>query len=185
MRKIERKLWIKLDQRREPKKKKKPKTDREEKNEQRKRRWIRSSHHDLLSRRSSLPSRSVIESNPLLLNSTSLFSRVVSLTPNFLCVEYAFKAVKAAGITSIGVRGKDSVCVVTQKKVPVSVSLFKGFGSKIAFLILFGNGAGQASRWVKRISPFPCHQVPWVVSHWHDGWFKVVGHASKEWGCWV
>ena len=27
---------------------------------------------------------------------------------------------KAAGITSIGVRGKDSVCVVTQKKVPVS-----------------------------------------------------------------
>ncbi|KAJ4821222.1 Proteasome subunit alpha type [Rhynchospora pubera] len=33
-------------------------------------------------------------------------------------VEYAFKAVKAAGVTSIGVRGKDSVCVVTQKKVP-------------------------------------------------------------------
>ncbi|GBG76909.1 hypothetical protein CBR_g23123 [Chara braunii] len=32
--------------------------------------------------------------------------------------EYAFKAVKAAGITSIGVRGKDCVCVVTQKKVP-------------------------------------------------------------------
>ncbi|MCL7041114.1 hypothetical protein MKW94_004345 [Papaver nudicaule] len=36
-------------------------------------------------------------------------------------VEYAFKAVKASGITSIGVRGKDSVCVVTQKKVPVWV----------------------------------------------------------------
>lgn len=33
-------------------------------------------------------------------------------------VEYAFKAVKAAGVTSIGVKGKDSVCVVTQKKVP-------------------------------------------------------------------
>ncbi|GAU39180.1 hypothetical protein TSUD_372800 [Trifolium subterraneum] len=33
-------------------------------------------------------------------------------------VEYAFKAVKSAGNTSIGVRGKDSVCVVTQKKVP-------------------------------------------------------------------
>ncbi|CAL9170473.1 unnamed protein product [Musa hybrid cultivar] len=32
--------------------------------------------------------------------------------------EYAFKTVKASGITSIGVRGKDSVCVVTQKKVP-------------------------------------------------------------------
>eukprot|EP00250_Pteridium_aquilinum_P017987 c23885_g1_i2 orf=555-1445(-) len=33
-------------------------------------------------------------------------------------VEYAFKAAKASGITSIGVRGEDSVCVVTQKKVP-------------------------------------------------------------------
>lgn len=33
-------------------------------------------------------------------------------------VEYAFKAVKSVGVTSIGVRGKDSVCVVTQKKVP-------------------------------------------------------------------
>uniref|UniRef100_A0A1D1YZP9 Proteasome subunit alpha type n=1 Tax=Anthurium amnicola TaxID=1678845 RepID=A0A1D1YZP9_9ARAE len=33
-------------------------------------------------------------------------------------VEYAFKAVKAAAITSIGVRGKDAICVVTQKKVP-------------------------------------------------------------------
>lgn len=38
-----------------------------------------------------------------------------------ILIEYAFKAVKAAGVTSIGVRGKDSVCVVTQKKVPVSI----------------------------------------------------------------
>lgn len=33
-------------------------------------------------------------------------------------VEYAFKAVKGAGLTSIAVRGKDSVCAVTQRKVP-------------------------------------------------------------------
>mmetsp|Transcript_476 Transcript_476/g.857 ORF Transcript_476/g.857 Transcript_476/m.857 type:complete len:249 (+) Transcript_476:53-799(+) len=43
-------------------------------------------------------------------------------------VEYAFKAVKAAGVTSVAIRGKDSVCAVTQKKVqdklidPTSVS---------------------------------------------------------------
>ena len=37
--------------------------------------------------------------------------------------EYAFKAIKSVGITSIGVRGKDSVCVVTQKKIPVRAAI--------------------------------------------------------------
>ena len=41
-------------------------------------------------------------------------------TQNRSKTEYAFKAAKAAGNTAIGVRGADSVAVVTQKKVPVS-----------------------------------------------------------------
>lgn len=37
-----------------------------------------------------------------------------------LPAEYAFKAVRNAGVTSIAVRGKDSVVFVKQKKVSVS-----------------------------------------------------------------
>jgi 20S proteasome subunit alpha 1 len=32
--------------------------------------------------------------------------------------EYSFNAVKNSGFTSIGVRGKDSAVVITQKKIP-------------------------------------------------------------------
>jgi 20S proteasome alpha/beta subunit len=36
--------------------------------------------------------------------------------------EYAFKAITAANITSVGVRGKNCSVVISQKKVPVSPS---------------------------------------------------------------
>lgn len=36
----------------------------------------------------------------------------------FTLPEYAFKAVKTAGLTAIAIRGSDTVCFVTQRKVP-------------------------------------------------------------------
>ncbi|GKB29614.1 Sn1-specific diacylglycerol lipase alpha [Tanacetum coccineum] len=57
-------------------------------------------------------------------SSTQLEGKTLRMKDN----KYAFKAVKAAGVTSIRVRGKDAVCVVTQKKVPSSADAGQAFG---------------------------------------------------------
>lgn len=86
--------------------------------------------------------------------------------------EYAFKAVKAAGITSIGVRGKDSVCVVTQKKVPVSsasivVHWFCLLGHR-KWVLKLCKLTGQAFGSDQCNTSFPHNQIPWSTSYWHD-----------------
>ncbi|GKA32455.1 proteasome subunit alpha type-6 [Tanacetum coccineum] len=85
--------------------------------------------------------------------------------------KYAFKAVKAAGVTSIGVRGKDAICVVTQKKVPSSADAGQDFGfnqcytsvrvTKLVRLLATGTIGYIFHRvWVIMISPSATHLNP-------------------------
>ena len=80
-------------------------------------RRFRQTHHHLLRSRASLSSWCVtnpIQPDPL----CELHSQGCLLT-RAIPAEYAFKAITAANITSVGVRGEKCAVVLSQKKVPV------------------------------------------------------------------
>jgi len=77
-------------------------------------------------------------------------------------VEYAFKAIKNSDMTSIGVRGKDSCCIVTQKKVPdrlldpSTVSSMANLTPKIGCVVtgIIADGKSQIQRTRHEASEF-------------------------------
>ena len=63
----------------------------------------------------------------------------IKLVNIFFNLEYAFKAVKTANRTTVGVRGKDTVAIVTEKKVTVIILKQTFFINHIKLIQLSNN----------------------------------------------
>ena len=77
--------------------------------------------------------------------------------------EYAFKAAKGTGLTSIGVRGEDSVVFITQKRVLVRWGVGVASCCSRGTQVLAPVWTGAATTPVTRVTPLtrciPCYRV--------------------------
>ena len=85
-------------------------------------RRLRQTHYHLLGPRSSIPSRYAHTHSHIHIYPRGFTHRA----PLTHAPEYAFKAIRAANITSLGVRGKDCAVVISQEKVPVRMAGAEG-----------------------------------------------------------